>query len=219
VVSQADQWVAVCLFPLACWVLFNGLDDLVLDLACAWSWLAARLSQRPRFRRPSEAELDSVPRKRIAVFVPLWKEHRVIQKMVEHNVAANRYVNWDIFIGAYPNDAPTIAAIRAAGKQVNNIRLAICPHDGPTSKADNLNWIYQRMLLMEEQEGARFDIIVTHDAEDMVHPDALRWINYFAETYDMVQIPVLALPTPVRAWTHGVYCDEFAEYQMKGDRS
>ena len=142
----------MCLVPLACWVLLNGLDDLVLDVACACSWLAARISRQAQFHRPSESELDSLVQKRIAVFVPLWKEHRVIQKMVEHNIAANRYRNWDIFIGAYPNDAPTLAAVREARKQVKNVHVAVCPHDGPTSKADNLNWIYQRMLLMEEEE-------------------------------------------------------------------
>jgi bacteriophage N4 adsorption protein B len=217
--SQTDVWVAECLVPLALWVLLNGLDDLVLDIACACSWLAAKFSRRAQFRRPSEVELDSAPQKRIAVFVPLWKEHRVIQKMVEHNITANHYRNWDIFIGAYPNDAPTLAAIREASKQVKNVHLAVCPHDGPTSKADNLNWIYQRMLLMEEEEGIHFDIIVTHDAEDIIHPDSLRWINYFAEKYDMVQIPVLALATPVLELTHGVYCDEFAEFQMKDLRA
>lgn len=116
VISQADVWVAQCLIPLALWVLFNGLDDLVLDITCACSWVAAKFSRRAQFRRPSEAELDAAPQKRIAVFVPLWKEHRVIQKMVEHNIAANHYRNWDIFIGAYPNDSLTLAAIRAASK-------------------------------------------------------------------------------------------------------
>lgn len=31
----------------------------------------------------------------------------------------------------------------------------------------------------------------------------------------MVQLPVLALPTPGSDWTHGVYCDDFAESQGK----
>ena len=31
----------------------------------------------------------------------------------------------------------------------------------------------------------------------------------------MVQVPVLALPTPLSHWTHGLYCDEFAEYQSR----
>ena len=29
----------------------------------------------------------------------------------------------------------------------------------------------------------------------------------------MVQVPVLPLPTPFRELTHGIYCDDFAEYQ------
>jgi adsorption protein B len=95
------------------------------------------------------------------------------------------------------------------------VHLAVCPHDGPTSKADCLNWIYQRMLLHEEQQGVRFEMILTHDAEDLIDPDALRWINYYGQWNEMVQIPVLALSTPLRELSHGVYCDEFAEFQFK----
>jgi len=57
--------------------------------------------------------------------------------------------------------------------------------------------------------------VVTHDAEDLIHPDELLWINYYAARYDFVQTPVLALATPLRAITHGVYCDEFAEYHSR----
>jgi adsorption protein B len=147
--------------------------------------------------------------------VALWKEHRVIQKMIENNVTKLHYQRFEFFVGAYPNDGPTIAAIREAMKRFPNVHISICPHDGPTSKADCLNWIYQRMLLFEEERGVRFDMILTHDAEDLMDPDALRWINYYAQWNEMVQIPVLALPTPIGALAHGVYCDEFAEYQMK----
>ena len=34
----------------------------------------------------------------------------------------------------------------------------------------------------------------------------------------MVQIPVLPLATPLRDVVHGVYCDEFAEWQIKDMR-
>ena len=62
----------------------------------------------------------------------------------------------------------------------------MCPHDGPTSKADCLNWIYQGMLVYEEAHGIRFDVVVTHDAEDVIHAESLRWINYYISRYDMV---------------------------------
>jgi adsorption protein B len=93
--------------------------------------------------------------------------------------------------------------------------MALCPHDGPTSKADCLNWVYQRLILHEEEAGIHFDIVVTHDAEDLVHPEELRWINYYGARFDFIQTPVLALRTPFFAWTHGVYCDEFAEYHTR----
>lgn len=206
----ADSLVSACLLPLAIFILISGLDDLVLDIA-----LVVRLCTRRHDGHPDKRSLEATPEKRIAVFVPLWREHRVIAGMLEHNIAAIRYRSYDFFIGAYPNDEPTVAAIREVETRFGNVHLAVCPHDGPTSKADCLNWIYQQMLLYEEQQRVRFEIVVTHDAEDLIHPESLRWINYYSGDYDMVQIPVLPLPTPWRQFTHGAYCDEFAEYQTK----
>ena len=88
-------------------------------------------------------------------------------------------------------------------------------HDGPTSKADCLNWIFQNILAYEQANGTRFEVIVTHDAEDVIHSDSLHWINHYAEEYQMVQVPVLPLRTPLTQWTHGVYIDEFTEYQTR----
>jgi adsorption protein B len=203
-----DHWVAHILGPFAFWVLINGLDDLVIDIAA----IAGYITQA---RAPTDAELDHAPPRLMAIFVASWKEHRVIRKMVENNVTKLRYSRFAFFLGVYPNDAPTLAAARDAEASFPNVHLAVCPHNGPTSKADCLNWIYQRMLLYEEQNNVRFEMVLTHDAEDIVDPDALRWINYYAQWNDMVQIPVLALPTPFREISHGVYCDEFAEYQFK----
>src|SRR5438270_158809 len=151
----------------------------------------------------------------MGVFFALWKKHKVIQKIIDNNITRLNYPRVEFFVGAYPNDTATIAAIREAMKRHPNVHLSLCPHDGPTSKADNLNCIYQRMLLHEEKHGVRFDMILTHDAEDLMDPDALRWINYYAQWHDMVQIPVLALKTPLRTLSHGVYCDEFAEFQFR----
>ena len=212
---RLDHWIAGILIPLAFWVLLNGVDDLIIDAAAIAGYIRQWLSSTPNSRIPTEAELDSVPPRITAIFVALWKEHRVIGKMIENNVTKLRYPSVEFFVGVYPNDAPTIAAVREAMKRFPTVHLSICPHDGPTSKADCLNWIYQRMLLCEEERGVRFEMVLTHDAEDLIDPDALRWINYYAQWNDMVQLPVLALPTPMREISHGVYCDEFAEYQSR----
>ncbi len=206
------------LFPLAFAILVSGLDDLALDCVCLWAWVRAKLKHR--LSNAVEAERKESPQveKRIAIFVPLWQEHAVIAGMVEHNASAINYSNYHFFIGVYPNDDPTLDAVRDLEARFTHVHLAVCPHNGPTSKADCLNWIYQRMLLFEEHHASVFDIVVTHDAEDLIHPEAFSFINAYADEFDMVQIPVLPLPTPLRDLVHGIYCDEFAEWQLKDMR-
>jgi len=199
----------------AIWVLLSGLDDLVLDIACLYRWFVGRFLRPARARTPTEADLAKTPHQKIAIFVPLWREFSVIRNMIEHNVVTPRYDRCDFFIGVYPNDEQTVAAVRELDARFPNVHIAVCPHDGPTSKADNLNWVFQNMILFEAQHGVRFEIVMTHDAEDLLHPEELLWVNYYGQHYDMVQIPVLPLPTPLRDLLHGVYCDEFAEYQSR----
>src|SRR5512140_3253601 len=213
--NPADALVAACLVPLAIVALVSALDDSVLDVSMAWGWLCRRWLARESPRPPAGSRLRGVREKRIAIFLPLWHEHSVTGLMLEHNVRAIRYANYDFFVGVYPNDGRTMDAVRQAEARFANVHLAVVPHDGPTCKADCLNWIFQSMLAHEEACGIGFELIVTHDAEDVIHPESLRWINYYSADYDMVQIPVLPLPTPGRRFTHGVYCDEFAEFQTK----
>ena len=206
-----DDLVLTILTPLAGAILVSGLDDLVVDLAWAWTWIKSALRPAASMFPPGPRQLENAPLQRIAIFVPLWREHEVIGRMLEHNLAAIRYPDYHILAGCYPNDVETQEAVQAVAARFPQVHLALCPHPGPTSKADCLNWIYQHLLLLEETSGQRFDVVVIHDAEDLIHPEELRWINYYAARYDFVQTPVLALATPLYQLTHGVYCDEFAE--------
>jgi adsorption protein B len=210
-----DDAVVAMLAPLAAAILIGGLDDLVIDLAWLWRWLVGKLRPAASLFPPGPRQLEAAPKGSIAIFVPLWHEDGVIGQMLEHNLASIRYPDYHIFAGCYPNDPATQQAVRQVAERFPNVHLAVCPHDGPTSKADCLNWIYQHMLLEEEQRGRRFDVVVTHDAEDLIHPEELRWVNYYAARYDFVQTPVLALRTPAWELTHGVYIDEFAEYHTR----
>ncbi len=213
-----DHSVLAILAPLAVAILISGLDDLVVDLAWAWNWLKSTLRPAASLFPPGPRQLENAPRQRIAIFVPLWHEHQVIARMLEHNLAAIRYSDYHFFAGCYPNDLETQKAVLSVAGRFPRVHLALCPHPGPTSKADCLNWIYQHLLLLEETSGEAFDIVMIHDAEDLIHPEELRWINYYAARYDFVQTPVLALATPLRKLTHGVYCDEFAENHSRDMR-
>lgn len=199
--------VAALLFPLGLYILLSGGDDLIIDLC----WLRRFLRRRER----TPPSITPVPERAIAMFIPLWQEADVIGRMLEHNLAVIDYRNYQVFIGVYPNDTETRQAVLAAQRRHNRVHLAEVPHEGPTCKADCLNWIYQRMLLEEEEQGCHFDLVVVHDAEDLIHPKGFERINRHADNYDMIQLPVLALPTPWTDLTHGVYCDDFAESQGK----
>ncbi len=194
--------------PVAIWIAISGLDDLFITLI---GFVTGRL----RFPWPSDADVCRADERPIAIFVPLWQEHAVIGRMLEHNLAAIQYRNYHFFVGVYPNDIPTLSAVAAQARRNPRVHVATCPHDGPTSKGDCLNWIYQRMKDHEQRHHMRFRVVVLHDAEDLIHPESLRLINWFSRTYAMVQVPVLPLPTALHEWTHGLYCDEFAEYQSK----
>lgn len=192
---------AAVFVPIACYIVLSGLDDLIADFA--WVFRGRR-----RTLPPAPARGVS-----IALFIPCWREADVIAGMLEHNLAAIAWPDYQVFVGVYPNDTPTVEAVR--GIRHPRVHIAMAPHDGPTSKPDCLNWIYQRMALWEQQKGARFDIIIVHDAEDVIHPDSFSRLAGACAGSDMAQIAVLPLPTPWREMTHGVYCDDFAESQGK----
>ena len=118
--------------------MISGLDDLFITLV---GFATCRI----RFPWPSDAAVRRAGERPIAVFVPLWREHAVIGRMLEHNLAAIQYRNYHFFVGVYPNDTPTIRAVAEQARRHPRVHIATCPHDGPTSKGDCLNWIYQRM--------------------------------------------------------------------------
>jgi adsorption protein B len=193
-----DAGARALLVPVAVWILLSAGDDLII--------LAVRLVRRPAVRPPPEGQVE----RPIAIYVPCWHEAEVIARMLEHNLSAIRYRNYHWFVGAYPNDPETQRAVEGVMATHPNVHLAVAPHPGPTSKADCLNWVYQRMRQYEQETGARFEVIVQHDAEDLVHPQSLEWVNFYSRFFGMIQTPVLALPTPWQELTHGLYCDDFA---------
>lgn len=202
------QWAEALLPVLIClavYVLVSSLDDLALDVL----WLFAR--RTPALPAPA----GRGPEKRITILVPLWKEADVIERMLDHNLASIRYRNYEILAGVYANDGETRRAVERAAARHPQAHAALVPHDGPTSKADCLNWIYQRMVERELRGAPRAEIVLIHDAEDLIHPDSLALISRLTDEAGMIQVPVLALATPVHELTHGVYCDDFAESQTK----
>ena len=95
-----------------------GMSDLLVDLI----WLALRLV---RIGRPAPPPPRAVRPGRLAVFVPAWDEAAVIGRMLAHAQAMFGERDHLLYVGCYPNDPATIAAVRAAASP--RVRLVIGP--------------------------------------------------------------------------------------------
>lgn len=193
-------------------IFVNQLDEAFIDV----TYLARRLHRRARAALPP-ALLAGLPEKRIAILVPAWQEAAVIREMLDHNLATLDYPKdrYDIFCGTYANDPATQARVDEVAEREPGVHKVVVPHDGPTSKADCLNWIYQGVVVEERRRGIRFDILLMHDSEDVIHPRSLRLICALIPGHDFVQTPVFPLDPGLRSWVAGTYLDEFAESHEK----
>ena len=184
-------------------VAINGLDDLAVDLG----FLALC-----RFRRPPPAPAEPPPT-RFAILIPAWDEAAVIGAMLARLTATQRWADYQVFVGLYPNDPAGIIAVSALHDP--RIHAVIGPRPGPTTKADCLNILWHEVAAHERRAGTRFDAIVLHDAEDVVHPLALAGFARHLPAHAMVQLPVLPLPDAASPFIAGHYIDEFAESHGK----
>ena len=123
------------------------------------------------------------------------------------------YDNYRIFVGHYRNDPATAAAIASVDDP--RIEPVEVPADGPTTKADCLNYLYDALVGYELGHDCAAKAIVLHDAEDVVHRYELRIFDGLIDRAAVVQLPVLPLPDPHSRWIAGHYCDEFAEAHLK----
>lgn len=195
--------------------LISGIDDLFIDV-CYWlREFYRRFVIRHKILPITETDLGSAPQKWAAIWIPAWHEHEVIEKMLQNTIESLDYSHYDIFVGTYPNDEPTQLAVESVRERHRQVQKLVCPNPGPTNKADCLNWVFQGMLLAEQEKGIRYEIVVLHDAEDIVHPLELKLFNWLIPRKDMVQIPVIPLEMSARYWTAGTYLDEFAENHFK----
>ena len=196
-----------------CWaILLNGADDLFIDLTYYFRGLF-----KEERRRIQLQDLDAVERQHIAIMVPTWQEAPVIQQMLEHNLDMLAYPRdrYDIFVGTYCNDEATQEKVDEVERRFKNVHKVVTPTEGPSCKADNLNWIYQGIQVVEERRGRRFDILLMHDAEDLIHPLALKLYNYLIPRHDFVQTPVFPLERRLRDLVGATYMDEFTEHHLK----
>jgi len=193
--------------------LLMGFDDFIWDVLT----LVKRTQQRNQ--RLDLHKLDDTPPKLLAVAIAAWREDNVLGDVIDNVIQSTHYPKsmYHIFLGIYPNDDATIAVAQALADKHHNVHVIINCLPGPTSKAQNLNYVIKQIKLFEQSHGWRFASLTIHDSEDVVHPYELKVTNYLLDTYAALQFPVFPLMQMPKFSnffaniTTCTYADEFAE--------
>ncbi|WP_394692167.1 glycosyl transferase family protein [Hyphobacterium sp.] len=207
VLSGLTVYAAIAIF-------ISSVDDAFLDLYY-WVLTLQRIVTRPFRYVPTMKQLHEMEQKKLAVMVPAWHEADVIGRMLVNTLNTIDYRNYEIFVGVYPNDQETIDEVNRIVRQNEGINIAFVGQNGPTCKADNLNWMIAGIVKREKELGERFDGILMQDSEDVIHPMSFKVINAYLDRADMLQLPVLSMPRKWSSLTACHYMDEFAEWHGK----
>ncbi len=186
------------------------LVDLIYFVRRIWR-VAAVYSRYPRAfasQLPGPAEPGLM-----AILVPAWDEAAVIASMLRATLRRVEHADYRIFVAHYRNDPATAAAIASVvDHRIESVSVEI---DGPTTKGDCLNHLYDALLAYETISGRSAKAVVLHDAEDVVHPLELELFDRLIDRAGVIQVPVLPLVDRASPWISGHYCDEFAEAHAK----
>lgn len=193
----------------------STIDDLFLD-ACYWLLEIKGLLRRQKVPGVDVAALRAMEEHYLAIMVPAWKEYDVIAKMIENTLETLEYERYVIFVGTYHNDPETTAEVeRMVRRHPGRVTRTTVLNDGPTCKADCLNWILSAIVRYEATHRIRFAGVVMHDCEDVIHPIELKFFNHATAQSDLVQLPVLSLPRKWNEFVAGTYLDDFSETHQK----
>ncbi|QVQ28239.1 glycosyl transferase family protein [Achromobacter deleyi] len=196
-------------------ILLSSLDDLFIDL---WYWVREAyrsLTVKRKYQPLTTAQLRAKEEQPLAIMVPAWLEYDVIASMLETMVSTLEYKNYMIFVGTYQNDERTIKEVERMRRRYRQLIRVEVPHDGPTCKADCLNWIVQAIFAQDQKQAVPFAGVILHDSEDVLHPLELKYYNYLLPRIDFVQLPVTSLERDWYELVAGTYMDEFAEWHTK----
>ncbi|WP_087686248.1 glycosyl transferase family protein [Pandoraea sp. PE-S2R-1] len=196
-------------------ILLSSIDDLFVD---AWYWVRQvyrSLFIKRRYTPLQAAQLRDVREQPLAIMVPAWLEFDVIAAMLESMVGTLEYKNYMIFVGTYQNDERTKTEVERMRRRYRQLVRVEVPHDGPTCKADCLNWIVQAIFKQNQQQPEPFAGVILHDSEDVLHPLELKYYNYLLPRIDFIQLPVTSLEREWYELVAGTYMDEFAEWHTK----
>ncbi len=196
-----------------------GIDDTLWIIFSMISGLLRRKKDEDADDVLDFDRLRNTPPKMLAVTIAAWHEANVIGSVITNFLNTTDYPKsmYHLFVGVYPNDPETIAAVEEVGKTFPNVHVIVNCLEGPTTKAQNLNHVIRQIKAFEKENGVRFAALTVHDSEDVIHTYELLATNYLIDRHDALQFPVFPIMEMprfrnfFRQLTTATYADEFAE--------
>lgn len=197
--------------------LIIGVDDTIWFILALISGLFHR-----KEKNDDDLDFDALrktPPKMLAVSIAAWHEANVIGDVITNflNTADYPKSMYHLFVGVYPNDPDTIAAVQKISETFPNVHPIINCMEGPTTKAQNINHVIRQIKFFEKENDIRFASLTVHDSEDVIHTYELLATNYLIDKHDALQFPVFPIMEMprfgnfFRQLTTATYADEFAE--------
>lgn len=197
--------------------LIIGVDDTIWFILALISGLFHR-----KEKNDNNLDFDALrktPPKMLAVSIAAWHEANVIGDVITNflNTADYPKSMYHLFVGVYPNDPDTIAAVQMVSETFPNVHPIINCMEGPTTKAQNINHVIRQIKVFEKENDIRFASLTVHDSEDVIHTYELLATNYLIDKHDALQFPVFPIMEMprfrnfLRQLTTATYADEFAE--------
>ena len=172
-----------------------GIDDTLWIIFSMISGLLRRKKDEDADDVLDFDRLRNTPPKMLAVTIAAWHEANVIGNVITNFLNTTDYPKsmYHLFVGVYPNDPETIAAVEEVGKTFPNVHVIVNCLEGPTTKAQNLNHVIRQIKAFEKENGVRFAALTVHDSEDVIHTYELLATNYLIDRHDALQFPVFPI--------------------------
>lgn len=192
-----------------------SIDDLIWDIY----YFVGRILGKIKKPTIDAEEIEKTLPKMLAVVVAAYNEEAVLKDVIENLILSNQYPRsmYHIFLGVYPNDIGTTQIAKELEDKYDNVHMIVHVINGPSSKADNINNVIKNIFEFEKKNYMRFQGIVIHDSEDLVHPYEFVLENYLLQYHSAIQMPVFPLQEMPKLsnlfknMVSGTYADEFAE--------
>ncbi len=195
---------------LAFFFVISSIDELII-IACYIGLQFFKLfSFNKKHTKLKTAELKKEEQKPVAIMIACWDEAEIIYDNLKRTCENLKYSNYKIFVGTYPNDKETQAAVDRACLECPHVFNIVVDHEGPTTKSDNLNSIWKGIKKYEAEHKTKFEIFAIHDAEDDIPAFGLAVFNHLIPRKSVVQLPVLPKSVRWRNIVEATYMDEFA---------